>query len=89
MRLFGKAGEVAVLPARELVMADVAGVSRGYEQARLAALDASAGGACFAVASVQAAALRTHAARRCSRRASVTHAGTGQEAPLDESGARS
>ena len=43
--------EVVVLPPRELVMADVAGVSRGYEQARLAALD-TLSGACFAVASV-------------------------------------
>ncbi|MBD9068142.1 MAG: transcription-repair coupling factor, partial [Butyricicoccus sp.] len=50
--------EVVVLPSRELVMADVAGVSRGYEQARLASL-AVLPGAAFAVASVQAAAQRT------------------------------
>ena len=31
--------DVVLLPSRELVMADVVGVSRGYEQARLAALD--------------------------------------------------
>ena len=49
---------VLQLPARDLVMADVAGVSRGYEHRRLAVLDALQG-ARFAVASVQAAAQRT------------------------------
>lgn len=50
--------EVLTLPARELVMADVVGVSRGYEQKRLAVLDALPGAA-FSVASVQAAVQRT------------------------------
>ena len=63
--------EVVVLPPRELVMADVAGVSRGYEQARLAALD-TLSGACFAVASVQAAAQRTMPPRFFSASSIVT-----------------
>ena len=50
--------EVLTLPARELVMADVVGVSRGYEQKRLAVLDALPDVA-FSVASVQAAVQRT------------------------------
>ena len=50
--------EVLTLPARELVMADVVGVSRGYEQKRLAVLDALPNAA-FSVASVQAAVQRT------------------------------
>nr|WP_297173368.1 transcription-repair coupling factor [uncultured Agathobaculum sp.] len=49
---------VLQLPARELVMVDVVGVSRGYEQRRLSVLDALPG-APFAVFSVQAALLRT------------------------------
>lgn len=49
---------VLQLPARELVMADVAGVSRGYEQKRLAVLD-RLGKAPLAVLSVQAALQRT------------------------------
>ncbi|MDO4270416.1 MAG: transcription-repair coupling factor [Eubacteriales bacterium] len=49
---------VLQLPARDLVMVDVAGVSRGYEHKRLAVLDQMAG-APFIVASVQAAAQRT------------------------------
>ena len=49
---------VLQLPARDLVMVDVVGVSRGYEQKRLAVLDALPG-ARFAVASVQAALQRT------------------------------
>ena len=48
---------VLQIPARDLVMVDVVGVSRGYEQRRLAALDALPQAA-FAVASVQAAAGR-------------------------------
>ena len=36
--------EVLTLPARELVMADVVGVSRGYEQKRLAVLGRAGGG---------------------------------------------
>ena len=71
---------VTVLPARDLVMADVAGVSRGYEQKRLAALDGLPE-ARFAVASVQAAALRTLPPDALGS-ASVTIR-TGQEAPLD------
>ena len=50
--------DIVQLPSRELVMADVVGVSRGYEQRRLAALD-ELRDAHFAVASVQAAAQRT------------------------------
>ena len=50
--------DIVQLPSRELVMADVVGVSRGYEQRRLAALDELTE-AHFAVASVQAAAQRT------------------------------
>ena len=41
---------VLQIPARDMVMVDVAGVSRGYEQRRLAALDALSS-ARFAVAS--------------------------------------
>ena len=53
--------DIVQLPSRELVMADVVGVSRGYEQRRLAALDELTE-AYFAVASVQAAAPAHHAA---------------------------
>ena len=73
--------EVVVLPPRELVMADVAGVSRGYEQARLAALD-TLSGACFAVASVQAAAQRTMPPALLA--SSIVTLKAGEEAPLDE-----
>jgi len=50
--------EVIVLPTRDIVLADVAGASRGYEQRRLAALDAIPESR-FVTASVQAAFLRT------------------------------
>ena len=50
--------EVQVLPARELVLADVVGVSRGYEQSRLAVLD-TLPDAAFSVMGIQAAAQRT------------------------------
>ena len=73
--------EVVVLPPRELVMADVAGVSRGYEQARLAALD-TLSGVCFAVASVQAAAQRTMPPALLA--SSIVTLKAGEEAPLDE-----
>ena len=73
--------EVVVLPSRELVMADVAGVSRGYEQARLASL-AVLPGAAFAVASVQAAAQRTMPPELL--RSSVVTLTAGESAPLDE-----
>ena len=73
--------EVVVLPSRELVMADVAGVSRGYEQARLASL-AALPGAAFAVASVQAAAQRTMPPELL--RSSVVTLTAGESAPLDE-----
>ncbi len=73
--------EVVVLPSRELVMADVAGVSRGYEQARLAALD-TLSSAHFAVASVQAAAQRTMPPDLLAD--SIVTLTAGEEAPLDE-----
>ncbi len=73
--------EVVVLPSRELVMADVAGVSRGYEQARLAALD-TLSSAHFAVASVQAAAQRTMPPELLA--CSIVTLTAGEEAPLDE-----
>ena len=73
--------EVVQLPSRELVMADVVGVSRGYEQRRLAALD-ELREAQFTVASVQAAAQRTMPPE------ALTHAivslAVGETAPLDE-----
>ncbi|MCI7125256.1 MAG: transcription-repair coupling factor [Agathobaculum sp.] len=72
---------VLQLPARELVMADVVGVSRGYEQKRLAVLDELAK-APFVVASVQAALQRTLPPDAL-RRAAVTLA-VGESAPLDE-----
>ena len=72
---------VLQIPARDMVMVDVAGVSRGYEQRRLAALDALPS-ARFAVASVQAAAQRTLPPAAL-QSAAVTIA-AGEEAPLDE-----
>ena len=60
--------DIVQLPSRELVMADVVGVSRGYEQRRLAALDELTE-AHFAVASVQAQ-LSAPCRRRRSRRQS-------------------
>jgi len=50
--------EVVQLPARDVVLADMAGVSRGYEQRRIAAMDAMPE-AKFVTASVQAAFQRT------------------------------
>ena len=72
---------VLQIPARDMVMVDVAGVSRGYEQRRLAALDALPS-ARFAVASVQAAAQRTLPPAAL-QSAAVTIA-AGEEAPLDK-----
>ncbi|MFR3787860.1 MAG: transcription-repair coupling factor [Agathobaculum desmolans] len=73
--------EVLTLPARELVMADVTGVSRGYEQRRLAALEALPRMR-FAVASVQAAAQRTLPPEALA--ASVVTLSAGDTAPLEE-----
>lgn len=53
--------DIVQLPSRELVMADVVGVSRGYEQRRLAALD-ELRDAHFAVASVPGGSPAHHAA---------------------------
>ncbi len=50
--------DVLQLPSRDLVLADVAGASRGYEQERIAVLD-SIRKSKFVVASVQAAMQRT------------------------------
>ena len=73
--------DIVQLPSRELVMADVVGVSRGYEQRRLAALDELAE-AHFAVASVQAAAQRTMPPEAL--KAAIVSLATGETAPLDE-----
>ena len=73
--------DVVQLPSRELVMADVVGVSRGYEQRRLAALDELTE-AHFAVASVQAAAQRTMPPEAL--KAAIASLATGETAPLDE-----
>ena len=73
--------EVLTLPARELVMADVTGVSRGYEQRRLAALEALPRMR-FAVASVQAAAQRTLPPEALA--ASVVTLSAGDTVPLEE-----
>lgn len=73
--------DVVLLPSRELVMADVVGVSRGYEQRRLAALDELTE-AHFAVASVQAAAQRTMPPELLVQ--SVVALAVGETAPLDE-----
>lgn len=73
--------DVVQLPSRELVMADVVGVSRGYEQRRLAALDELTE-AHFAVASVQAAAQRTMPPEAL--KAAIVSLATGETAPLDE-----
>ncbi|MFR4240278.1 MAG: hypothetical protein ACLT2F_06705 [Butyricicoccus sp.] len=73
--------DIVQLPSRELVMADVVGVSRGYEQRRLAALDELTE-AHFAVASVQVAA-QHHAAGGAQGGNRVAMA-TGETAPLDE-----
>ena len=62
-------------------MADVVGVSRGYEQRRLAALD-ELRDAHFAVASVQAAAQRTMPPEAL--KAAIVSLATGETAPLDE-----
>ena len=72
---------VLQLPARELVMADVAGVSRGYEQARLAVLDALPQ-ARFAVGSVQAVLQRT--LPPAALREAAVELRAGEPAPLDE-----
>lgn len=72
--------EVLTLPARELVMADVVGVSRGYEQKRLAVLDALPGAA-FSVASVQAALQRTLPPDAL--QSAVVQLATGQTVPLE------
>ena len=72
---------VLQIPARDMVMVDVAGVSRGYEQRRLAALDALSS-ARFAVASVQAAAQRT--LPPAALQSAVVTIAAGEEAPLDE-----
>ena len=72
---------VLQLPARDLVMVDVVGVSRGYEQRRLAALDVLPS-ARFAVASVQAAAQRT--LPPAALQSAVVTIAAGEEAPLDE-----
>ena len=72
---------VLQLPARDLVMADVAGVSRGYEHRRLAVLDALQG-ARFAVASVQAAAQRT--LPPAALESAVVTLAAGEEAPLED-----
>ena len=71
---------VLQIPARDLVMVDVVGVSRGYEQRRLAALDALPQAA-FAVASVQAAAQRT--LPPAALQGAVVTIAAGEEAPLD------
>ena len=73
--------DIVQLPSRELVMADVVGVSRGYEQRRLAALDELTE-AHFAVASVQAAAQRTMPPEAL--KAAIVSLATGETAPLDE-----
>ena len=73
--------QVLQLPARDLVMVDVVGVSRGYEQKRLAVLDAL-GGARFAVASVQAAAQRTLPPAALAE--AVVTVTAGEQAPLDD-----
>ena len=73
--------DIVQLPSRELVMADVVGVSRGYEQRRLAALD-ELRDAHFAVASVQAAAQRTMPPEAL--KAAIVSLATGETAPLDE-----
>ena len=73
--------DVVLLPSRELVMADVVGVSRGYEQRRLAVLDEMRE-ARFAVASVQAAAQRTMPPELLVQ--SVVTLAAGETAPLDE-----
>ena len=73
--------DIVQLPSRELVMADVVGVSRGYEQRRLAALDELAE-THFAVASVQAAAQRTMPPEAL--KAAIVSLATGETAPLDE-----
>ena len=72
--------EVLTLPARELVMADVVGVSRGYEQKRLAVLDVLPQ-ASFAVLSVQAAVQRTLPPDAL--QSAVVTLFTGQTVPLD------
>lgn len=72
---------VLQIPARDMVMVNVAGVSRGYEQRRLAALDALSS-ARFAVASVQAAAQRT--LPPAALQSAVVTIAAGEEAPLDE-----
>ena len=71
---------VLQIPARDLVMVDVVGVSRGYEQRRLAALDALPQAA-FAVASVQATAQRT--LPPAALQSAVVTIAAGEEAPLD------
>ena len=68
------------LPARDLVMVDVVGVSRGYEQKRLAVLDALPG-ARFAVASVQAALQRT--LPPAALESAVVTIAAGEQAPLE------
>lgn len=62
-------------------MADVVGVSRGYEQRRLAALDELTE-AHFVVASVQAAASATMPPEAL--KAAIVSLATGETAPLDE-----
>ena len=71
---------VLQLPARDLVMVDVVGVSRGYEQKRLAVLDALPG-ARFAVASVQAALQRT--LPPAALESAVVTIAAGEQAPLE------
>ena len=73
--------QVLQLPARDLVMVDVVGVSRGYEQKRLAVLD-TLSGARFAVASVQAAAQRTLPPAALAE--AVVTVAAGEQAPLDD-----
>ncbi|MBS6641503.1 MAG: transcription-repair coupling factor [Clostridiaceae bacterium] len=68
------------LPARDLVMVDVVGVSRGYEQKRLAVLDALPD-ARFVVASVQAALQRT--LPPAALESAVVTIAAGEQAPLE------
>ena len=75
--------DIVQLPSRELVMADVVGVSRGYEQRRLAALDELTRSTfCGRVRAGGSPA--HHAAGGCSRRQSVVALAAGETAPLDE-----
>ena len=72
--------EVPVLPARDLVLADVVGVSRGYEQSRLAVLD-TLPAARLMTMSVQAAAQRTLPPDKL--QSAVVTVAAGQTIPLE------